>query len=174
MGSSGSGGFARAARRRSRAATIGPPRSPVALKVFFDTSVLVASLVSGHPHHSRAMPLVRRVLLGQDRGCIAAHALAETYAVLTVLPVTPRIGPEAAQKLVADNLVGRFEVVALTAREYETLLDSLPERGAIGGAVYDAVQLACATKANVGRIYTFNVADFTRLDPDQAARITAP
>jgi predicted nucleic acid-binding protein len=144
------------------------------LKVFLDTSVLVASLVRQHPHHARALTVVRRVLDGHDQGCLAAHALAETYAVLTTLPVTPRIAPEAAQKLVMENLTGRFTIVALTAREYERLVGALPEHGATGGAVYDALHLACARKEQVARVYTFNVADFRRLDPEHADLVTAP
>ena len=144
------------------------------MKLFFDTSVLVASVVSEHPHHARALPVIRSALSSRNEGCIAAHALAETYAVLTTLPVSPRIAPEAAQKLVAENLVGRFEVVALSAREYERLIGSLPERGAIGGSVYDVIHLECASKAAADRIYTFNVADFRRLAPTMADRIAAP
>lgn len=144
------------------------------MKVFLDTSVLVASLVDRHPHHARAMPVIRRVLDGSDRGCVAAHALAETYAVLTSLPLTPRIGPESAQRLVSGNVVGRFDVVALTTREYERLVANLPERGAVGGALYDALQIECAVKAGAARIYTFNVSDFARLAPDLSDRIAAP
>jgi predicted nucleic acid-binding protein len=144
------------------------------VKVFFDTSVLVASLVDRHPHHARAMPVIRRVLDGSDGGSVAAHALAEAYAVLTSLPVAPRIGPEAAQRLVGDNVVGRFDVVALTPREYERLVATLPERGAIGSAVYDALQIECAVKAGAERILTFNVADFSRLAPELTDRFAAP
>lgn len=144
------------------------------MKVFFDTSVLVAAVLAEHPHHARALPAIRSTLSSRNEACIAAHALAETYAVLTTLPVSPRIGPEAAQKLVAENLVGQFEVVALTAREYERLIRSLPERGAMGGAVYDVLQLECAIKAAADRIYTFNVSDFRRLAPGLADHITAP
>ena len=62
------------------------------MKVLFDTSVLVASLVAKHPHHQRAMAVIERVLKGSDSAVVAAHALVETYSVLTRLPVTPRIG----------------------------------------------------------------------------------
>ncbi|MFM7143382.1 MAG: PIN domain-containing protein [Alphaproteobacteria bacterium] len=144
------------------------------MRVFFDTSVLVASMVERHPRHAVAMPKVRRVIEGHDIGIVAAHALAETYAVVTSLPLSPRIGPEAAHRLVLGNVIGRFEVVTLTVREYERLVDMLPEQGATGGAVYDALQIQCAAKAGAERIYTFNVSDFTRLAPDWTARITAP
>lgn len=50
----------------------------------------------------------------------------------------------------------------------------LPQRGAMGGATYDVVQLACARKAAAERIFTFNVKDFRGLDPDIAERVMAP
>lgn len=144
------------------------------MKVFLDTSVLVASLVSEHPHHTRAMAVVRRILDGKDQGSIAAHGLAETYAVLTTLPVTPRIGPETAHKLIAENLLGHLEIVALTAPEYARLVASLPARAVTGGTTYDALQIACAEKASATRVYTFNVAHFKRIAAQLATRIAAP
>ena len=144
------------------------------MKVFLDTSVLVASAVRDHPHYERAMPVIRRIISGRDNGFTAAHGLLETYAVLTTLPVTPRIGPAAAEKLVVDNLIDRMTTVVLTAREYERLIRELPQWAAMGRAVYDALHLACASKAGVERIYTFNVDDFRRLAPSMADIIVAP
>lgn len=146
------------------------------MKALFDTTVLVASAVREHGHHARAMALIQSALETSVKGCVAAHGLAEMYAVLTTLPVSPRIGPDVAERLVADNVLAHFEVIALTSREYGRLLSSLARRGVRGGATYDAIHLACAEKASVDRIYTFNVADFRRLadDPSVAARIAAP
>ncbi len=120
------------------------------------------------------MTVVRRALEGEDHGIVSAHGLAETYAVLTTLPVSPRIGPETAHKLVVDNILARFEVVALTAREYGRLVSGLANLGVMGGAVYDAIHVACARKANVERLYTFNVSQFRRLAADLVGRIAAP
>lgn len=144
------------------------------MKAFVDTNVLVASVIAHHPHHGRAISVVEEVLSGNTVGCVAAHGLAEAYAVLTTLPVTPRIGPESASRLIGYNVSAHFNVVALTAREYMRLIPRLAERGIMGGAAYDAIQLACARKAEAERIYTFNVKDFRRLDPDLAGRVAAP
>jgi predicted nucleic acid-binding protein len=55
------------------------------MKVFFDTSVLVAASVGSHPHHAQALPALRRVAncklrpLGlstlRDRVCMTAAML---------------------------------------------------------------------------------------------------
>ncbi len=62
------------------------------MRVFLDTSVLVAASESCHPHHAQALPVLRRVARGEDEGCIGVYSIAETYAALTRLPVQPRIG----------------------------------------------------------------------------------
>jgi predicted nucleic acid-binding protein len=144
------------------------------MRIFLDTSVLVASLVSTHPHHQAAMAVVRRVLSAKDEGTVAAHGVAETYAVLTTLPVSPRIGPEVARRLITDNVVAHFQTIALTSREHERLIDGLAENGIAGGTTYDALQAACAEKAGASRLYTFNVGHFRRVAPHLAKRIVAP
>lgn len=144
------------------------------MRIFLDTTVLVASVVREHPHHSRALPVVQRVLSRRDTGFVAAHGLAEMYAVLTTLPISPRVGPDAARRLIVDNVVPHFEIVALSAREYGRLIGSVAERNVLGGAIYDALQLMCAEKASVERIYTFNVAHFRRLAGELAGRVSLP
>jgi predicted nucleic acid-binding protein len=120
------------------------------------------------------MTVVRRVLDGEDRGHVAAHGIAETYAVLTTLPIVPRIGPDEATKLLRENVLPNFRPVALTAREYERVVTSLAHDGIAGGPVYDAIQVECARKIAAERIYTFNVGHFRRVGPALADRITAP
>ena len=146
------------------------------MKIFFDTTVLVAAVVRDHPHHARARAATDEVVAGETHGVVGGHALLETYSVLTRLPVTPRIGPDAAQRIVDGNIVEHFDVVALSAREYTRLVRTLASRATAGGATYDALHLACAAKSGADRIYTFNVADFRRLAPDEEtrARIAAP
>jgi predicted nucleic acid-binding protein len=57
------------------------------VKVFFDTSVLVAASEESHPHYRRAWPALRRVAGGKDLGFMSIHSIAELYAALTRLPV---------------------------------------------------------------------------------------
>jgi predicted nucleic acid-binding protein len=57
------------------------------MKVLFDTSALVAAMVEGHPRHEQAWPWLQQAKAGKVQGVVAAHSLAELYAVLTVLPL---------------------------------------------------------------------------------------
>ena len=70
------------------------------MKVFCDTNVLVAAFLRGHPHHNAARPVVERVEVGQDDGSVAAHSLAEAYAVLTRLPGRSQVAPGMAWQLI--------------------------------------------------------------------------
>lgn len=144
------------------------------MRIFFDTSVLVAASVKSHERHVAASAALRRVVDEQDQGCVAGHTLLEVYAVLTRLPVSPRIRPEEAAKIVEENIVRHFKIESLKASEYVALVEQVAMKGVAGGAVYDALLLACAEKSQAERVYTYNVADFRRLAPRLEKIVTAP
>ena len=141
------------------------------MRVFFDTSVLVAAMVEGHPRHAAAWSWLQRVRQRTDMGFVAAHSLAESYAVLTRMPLHPRISPALAVQLIRTNVLATCEVVALSENDYATLLDHLAEVEIAGGAVYDAVLLYTANKVNVDLIVTLNESDFRRVYPALAGKI---
>ncbi len=146
----------------------------LAVKVFVDTSVLVAGCVRLHPHFARAHPVLAAAGAKANEFLISAHSLAEVYAVLTTLPVQPRIVPTEARLIIGTNIVPHFRRVAVTAKLYESAVARCAEWGVAGGVVYDALLLECARSARADRIYTFNTRDFQRLAPDLAGRIAAP
>ena len=76
------------------------------MKILFDTSVLVAAVVQPHPMHSRALPWLKRAKAGEYDFVVATHTLAELYAVLTTLPVKPRISSSTAWRLIQENIEG--------------------------------------------------------------------
>lgn len=144
------------------------------MKIFLDTNVLVAACVEDHEQHSRALPLMQSVHEGRNRGFVSAHSLLEMYAILTRLPRSPRILPIQAEVLVRENVISRFSVVALTAREYGGLLKRLGGEEIAGGQAYDALHLESARKSGIDRIYTFNVRHFAALAPHLCSKIAAP
>ena len=50
------------------------------MRVFLDTSVLVAGMLKGHPRHTVALSWLQRIQQRIDVGLVAAHSLAELYA----------------------------------------------------------------------------------------------
>jgi predicted nucleic acid-binding protein len=133
------------------------------VQIFFDTSVLVAAYERSHPHHARAMPVVLRVIHGEDTGYISTHSIAEIYATLTRLPVQPRIHPSEAARIIKDNILPHFELVQARKPDYVSAIEVVAGGGWPGGKIYDALLLACAETSGASRVYTFNLADFKLL-----------
>src|SRR5947209_18328934 len=130
------------------------------MKVFCDTNVLVAAFLQSHPHHNTARPVLEQVKAGQDEGFVAAHSLAEVYAVLTRLPGGNQVAPAVAWQLISENILKDFTVVSLTSREYGDTLEKAAANGVEGGKTYDALLLAAGAKSGADRIYTSNVRHF--------------
>lgn len=142
-------------------------------RVLAESSCLVALIVAGHPAHGRVLPWQRRIVRGEIQGVVAAHSLAEAFSVLTRMPHVPPISPKTAWEAIQRN-AARYEVVALTAEEYEAVLSDLSARGIGGGPTYDALIAAVARKAQVDVLLTLNPGHFKRVAPDMADRIQEP
>lgn len=105
-----------------------------------DTSVLVAAFASWHPGHHAA-----RRALGEDVA-IPAHALVETYSVLTRLPAPHRVAPDLAAGWLRRRV--RESVLHPDPATMAGLPSLAASNGVSGGAVYDA--LVGLTAANAG------------------------
>lgn len=68
--------------------------------VLFDTSVLVPYCVAAHPHRARALAVVAESTQSGLECWIALHSLAETFAVLSAMPLNPRLAPDQALLLI--------------------------------------------------------------------------
>jgi predicted nucleic acid-binding protein len=139
------------------------------VRVFLDTSVLVAAVVKQHENHPRAYAVLDRVQSGKDEGFVSAHSLAELYAVLTKAPVPFRHTPEQALLSIEENVVKHFKVAGLTGNDYTTLLREAALAGIQGGTVYDAVLLKCAAKTAAEKIFTLNLRHFQAIAPQGIA-----
>ena len=145
------------------------------MRVFCDTNVLVAAFLQNHPHHHAARPVLEKVVAKQDQGFVAAHSLAEAYAVLTRLPGPSQVAPATAWQLISQNIVKNFTSISLTSKEYADTLERAAAEGVEGGRTYDALLLTAAAKSGADRIYTTNVRHFQSLaDEKLRKRIVAP
>jgi predicted nucleic acid-binding protein len=135
------------------------------VKVYLDTNVLVAAAVQEHQHHIQAFSLAKRIRDGAIEGFISTHGLAEFYSVLTRAPFTPRVHPAEAGRLIEDNILPYFNLIALSASDYKTVFRSCAASGLSGGMIFDALHLHSAQKAECDRVYTFDVKDFRILAP---------
>src|ERR1700674_1719199 len=144
------------------------------MKIYCDTSVLVAASISTHPHYAQSMGLLLQVRAGKLEAVISAHGTAEFYAVLTRAPLSPPIYPSEAWRLLAENILPHFHVAALTAAQYASVLRQAAEKGWTGGLVYDALHLEAAPSNRCKRIYTFNLRHFLQLAPELRNTICSP
>ena len=78
------------------------------MKAYFDTTVLVAASVAGHPHHAQALSTLLAVHNKTVTGFVSGHGLSELYAVLTGAPLSPPIYPLEAWKIISANVLINF------------------------------------------------------------------
>jgi predicted nucleic acid-binding protein len=134
------------------------------VKAFFDTSVLVGAFYGDHPKHTACLRLLEDA--SKKTHSRTAHAVAELYAVMTRLPVRPRITPEQGV-LFVENVRDYFSVITLSAAEQFEATAEAPRRSLGGGKVYDLLTFKCAIKAGAERVYGLNLVEFTRLAPPE-------
>jgi predicted nucleic acid-binding protein len=144
------------------------------MKTLFDTSVIIAALVESHPMHGRAFPWLKKAKERKFELIVASHTLAELYAVLSTLPLKPRISPSVAWRLIKENIETVSKVISLTPSEYSGVIKSLSDMGLIGGAIYDALSAKVAQKAKVERLLTLNIDHFKRVWQEGANKVMAP
>lgn len=133
------------------------------MRTLFDTSVLLAAFIEGHPKHERALPWVSKAKAQEFECMVSSHTLAELYAVLTTLPVTPRLSPSVSWRLIHENIESVAKTVSLSPSDYKALIKRASELGLTGGIIYDALIAKVAEKSKVERIVTFNLKHFRRV-----------
>ncbi|MBI3292897.1 MAG: PIN domain-containing protein [Elusimicrobia bacterium] len=144
------------------------------MRVLFDTSVLVAAVVEAHAMHGRAFLWLKRAKAKEYEFLVSSHTVAELYAVLTSLPLSPKISPGTAWRLVHENVGTVARTVALSASDYESVVKRMAERGLTGGLVYDALIAQAARKSGADRLLTLNADDFKRVWPEGASAVIVP
>lgn len=131
-----------------------------------DTSVVVASLLTWHEHHGRALAVLVATRASASGSILPLPVLIESYAVLTRLPPNARLTPSAAWRMLEVTFAKRTTIPALDGAAAWNMLGTLPAVGIAGGATYDAHILACAMQAGAERLATFNCKHFQRLELD--------
>jgi predicted nucleic acid-binding protein len=137
-------------------------------KLAFDTSVLVAALVEDHPEHSRAAQWLRAPKAVARMA--SAHAFTETWAILTAMPIEPRISGQ-----VALTALQRLErIVTFIRPDKATYAAAAAARcaslGRRSGSIYDALHIITAESEQATLFLTFNARDSPPRGHGQPAR----
>ncbi len=141
------------------------------MRWFFDSSVLVPTLLPDHVHHARSFAAFTAAN-PQNASC-AAHSLAEVYVTLTRYPGKQRLSAEAAA-LLLQEIERRLALVWIEGDEYVAAIHRIAKMGVVGGAVYDGLIATCALKANADVLYTWNVNHFKMFGEEVARRVRTP
>jgi predicted nucleic acid-binding protein len=141
------------------------------MKIFFDTSVLMASFWLEHPGHIQSLEVFHQAT--PLHASCGLHSLAEFYSGITALPVRNRFDPQQTS-LYIDEIRKRCTLVWLTEDEYAETIEKVASRGFKSGMVYDALLLRCAEKAGADIIYTWNLKHFRVIEPSLSDRIRTP
>ena len=127
------------------------------MKVFLDTSVLVAGLIDfgdQSAHAQRVMTAVadRRV---PEPGS-AWHCCLEFFSVATRLPPEFRLTPEDAERFLREEIMARLAIADLPPDARRDLLAACAKDGIGGGRIYDAHIAEIARAAGARVIVTDN------------------
>lgn len=144
------------------------------MKILLDTSVIISGIVESHPMHPKCLSWLQRAKAGEVECIVVSHTLAETYAVLTTLPVKPRISPLVAERLIDNNLQANTRIVPLTVGDYRSTIHRMAEMGLSGGTICDALIATVARRLSVDKLLTLNTVDFRRVWPEGEQVITTP
>ena len=129
----------------------------MALKVFLDTSVLLAGLVDFGPQSAPAQSLLHAVA---EKRIVSAgtawHCCLELFSVSTRLPPEYRLTPADAAHLIDDEVFGRMSVHDLPAGDRIALLKAAARDGVAGGRIYDAHIAEVARAAGAPVVVTDN------------------
>jgi predicted nucleic acid-binding protein len=136
------------------------------MKLYLDSSVLVAALVEDEPSHEGCLELLRRKDL-----TVWTHALAETFATLTGGRLGIRVPPAIAAQLIEESLLPRLQLVELSAADVKAAIGTSASAGVRGGAIFDYLHLVAARKSTAETLYTLNVRHFAALSRSGDPRI---
>ena len=129
----------------------------MAVRIFLDTSVLLAGLVDFGPQSAPAQSLLHAVAEKQvsDTGT-AWHCCLEFFSVSTRLPREFRLTPAEAAQLVEAEIFARMSVHDLPAADRVPMLKAAARDATAGGRIYDGHIAEIARTAGAAVVVTDN------------------
>lgn len=134
-------------------------------RVFFDTSVLIGGMVEWGDAAAdchRALDAVAEGRVGEP--ATAWHCCLEVFSVLTRLPQEYRVDAPDALRLVEEEVIARFAVLALPEERRRDLLRRAVLDGVTGGRIYDAHLGEIALAGGCAAVVTENLRHFRALE----------
>ena len=124
----------------------------MAVRLFLDTSVLLAGLVDFGPQSAPAQSIFHAVAEKQIVNVGTAwHCCLEFFSVATRLPPEYRLAPREALQLLDSEIFERLAIEDLPAADRAPMLRAAAQDGTAGGRIYD-VHIAEIARAAGARI----------------------
>ena len=139
------------------------------MKIYLDSSVVVASLLSGQASHAESLKL-----LEAGNGSILQHGLLETFSTMTGGKLGFRVDADVVTELITKSVLPKVNVVELATDEVMAAFQEARKHGVRGGGVYDYIHLVAARKAEATKLYTLNLSDFQALHQKGDPEILRP
>jgi predicted nucleic acid-binding protein len=109
------------------------------VRIFLDTSVLLAGLVDFGPQSAPAQSLMHAIAEGRvTEPATAWHCCLEFFSVATRLPPEFRVAPADAVLLLQEEVFARMTVYDLPAGDRLAMLRAAAHDAIAGGRIYDA------------------------------------
>jgi predicted nucleic acid-binding protein len=133
------------------------------VSVLVDTNVLLRQFEPQHTHHRAAIDSVTRLILSGDPVHVTAQNIAEFWATATRSPTQNGLGLAVVVAAAAlDHIEQVFALLPDHPAIYDHWKGLVTTHGVIGNQVYDARLVAAMMVHGIGRMLTFNTADFAR------------
>jgi predicted nucleic acid-binding protein len=137
------------------------------VSVLVDSNVLLRQVEPGHAHHRAALDSTSRLMLSGEPVHVTAQNIAEFWATATRPEARNGLGLAVAAAAAAlDHIERVFALLPDHPAIYDHWKRLVTTHGVIGNQVYDARLVAAMRVHGVGRILTFNTADFARYEID--------
>ena len=127
------------------------------MKIFLDTSVLLAGLIDFGPSSAPAQHIFHA--LAEEKlteAGTAWHCCLEFYSVSTRLPAEYRLSAVDAARLLQEEVLDRLDVHELPRADRAKLLRAAVQDAIVGGRIYDSHIAEVARAAGATLIVTDN------------------
>ncbi len=144
------------------------------MNVLFDTSSIIALLVTNHQDHTKSLTSYKNLKKQGGTFYISVHSIAELYRTLTWGKAYLNYSPNKARSVIQKSVLPFFKRVSLSENDYLHVLSRMEDLKLTGPIFYDGLISHAAAKVDAHYLVTFNAKDFQRIFPENGADLIIP
>lgn len=135
--------------------------------IYCDTSILVASTIDIHPHHSSSVAFLNYCRKKNINLFTNTHALAEFFNTMSRYPAEVSLDAGQMIEIVESRVRKQFEIITLATEDYLAAMKNLQSHQLKGPIIYDVLHYQSALKLKVKVLITWNKKDFVRISTNE-------